>query len=38
MLSNGVIVEADGRGVPLAELRRAVESIDLAKLEKAGGS
>ncbi len=36
VLANGVIVEADGRGVPLAELKRAVESIDLARLEKAG--
>jgi hypothetical protein len=38
VLANGVIVEADGRGVPLADLRRAVQSIDLARLEKAGKS
>lgn len=36
VLANGVIVEADGWGVPLAQLKHAVGSLDLATLEKVG--
>jgi hypothetical protein len=36
VLGNGVIVEAEASGVPLAELKRAVGGMDLAKLEKVG--
>ncbi|MFO0235237.1 MAG: hypothetical protein ACK51M_19710, partial [Burkholderiales bacterium] len=36
VLGNGVIVEAEASGVPLAELKRAVGGMDLARLEKVG--
>lgn len=36
VLGNGVVVQADGEGVDLATLKRAVEGLDLKGLESAG--
>ena len=36
ILSNGILVEAKGDGVPAAEVKKVLEGIDLAKLESIG--
>lgn len=37
VMANGVIVEAEGKGVELAALKKAVEGLPLGKLESAAG-